>query len=144
MLMALGDFVFSIDTVLFDRLQRKRSWRHPTNDRVGARPASQYAGPGEDTISLGGLLAPGQLGAFDALEKLAEMAGTGRAFPFLNGEGDVYGAYVIIDLDESKRNFMVDGQPLAVDFTLNLLRVDDDSDAGAGSRSDAGGWVGWR
>lgn len=143
MLMALGDFVFSIDTVLFNQLQRKRSWRHPSNDRVGARAASQYAGPGEDTISLGGLHAPGQIGAFDALDALAGMADTGRAFPLLNGEGDVYGAFVITDLDETKRNFLVEGQPLAVDFTLALKRVDDGEDGGATMPSDADGWFGW-
>lgn len=142
MLMALGRFIFSIDTVLFSQLQRKRTWRHPSNDRVGAAPASQYAGPGDDTITLGGLLAPGQLGAFDALESLAEMAKPGRAYPLLNGEGDVYGAFVITDLDENKKHFLVDGQALIVDFTLSLKRVDDDQDNGASPQPEAGGW--WR
>ncbi len=143
MLMALGSFIFSIDTALFNQLQRKRSWRHPSNDRVGARAASQFAGPGDDTVSIGGLLAPGQLGRHDALEQLAGMADTGRAFPLLNGEGDVYGAFVITDLDETKRNFLVEGQPLAVDFTLSLKRVDDDQDDDT-LAPDRDGWMGWR
>ena len=126
MLMALGDFVFSIDSALFSKLQRKRSWRHPSNDRVGMRAASQFAGPGDDTISLGGLLAPGQIGHAEALDDIAAMADTGRAWPLLDGEGYVYGAFVITDLDEDKREFLVDGQALAVDFTIGLKRVDDD------------------
>lgn len=126
MLMALGSFVFSIENVLFNQLQRKRSWRHPSNDRVGMRAASQFAGPGDDTISLGGLLAPGQIGHAEALDDVAIMADAGRAYPLLDGEGYVYGAYVITDLDEDKRVFLLDGQALAVDFTIALKRVDDD------------------
>lgn len=126
MLMALGNYVFAIDSLLFSKLQRKRSWRHPSNDRVGMRAASQFAGPGDDTITLGGLLAPGQIGNAEALDDIAAMADAGRAYPLLDGEGYVYGAFVITDLDEDKRNFLVDGQALAVDFVIGLKRVDDD------------------
>jgi uncharacterized protein len=131
MLLALGMFDFAIDTALFNQLQRRRNWRHPSGERVGARPASQYAGPGEDVITLGGLLAPGQIGHAEALDDIALMADAGAAYPLLDGEGYVYGAYVITDLDETKRNFLVDGQALTVDFVITLKRVDDDQgDAG--------------
>ncbi|GLK49603.1 hypothetical protein GCM10017620_25760 [Brevundimonas intermedia] len=132
MLLALGMFDFSIDTALFNQLQRRRNWRHPSGDRVGARAASQYAGPGDDIIVLGGLLAPGQIGHAEALDDIALMAKAGSAYPLLDGEGYVYGAYVITDLDETKRNFLVDGQALMVDFTITLKRVDDDDDDAAG------------
>ena len=54
------------------------------------------------------------------------MADAGAAYPLLDGEGYVYGAFVITDLDETKRNFLVDGQALTVDFVITLKRVDDD------------------
>ena len=126
MLMALGSFVFSIDDLLFNQLQRERAWRHPTSDRVGARPAGQFAGPGEDTISIGGLLAPGQIGRADALEDIARMGDAGEAYPLLDGDGYVYGAYVIERLSETKRFFLASGRALAVDFTISLKRMDDD------------------
>lgn len=126
MLLSLGMFTFEQDTVLFDQLRRRRTWRHPSGDRVGARPSSQYAGPGDDLISLGGLLAPGQIGNPASLDELAEMADAGEAYPLVDGEGYVYGAYVIEGLDESKKYFMVDGAPRLVDFSIDLKRVDDD------------------
>lgn len=126
MLLALGMFDFSIDTALFNQLQRRRNWRHPSGDRVGARAVSQFAGQGDDTITLGGLLAPGQIGHAEALDDIALMADAGAAYPLLDGEGYVYGAFVITDLDETKRNFLVDGQALTVDFVITLKRVDDD------------------
>ncbi|MDP3400356.1 MAG: phage tail protein [Brevundimonas sp.] len=125
MLMSLGMFGFSIDSALFDQMRRRRSWRHPTNERVNARPAGQFAGPGDDMIELSGILAPGQIGRKDALEELAAMADTGQAWTLVDGEGFVYGAFVIEGLDEGKRNFMAGGIALQTDFSLQLRRMDD-------------------
>ena len=94
--------------------------------RVGARAASQFAGVGEDTLTLSGVLAPGVMGRKDALEDLAAMADQGRSWPVLDGDGFVYGAFVILDLDETKRELLENGQATLIDFTVNLQRVDDD------------------
>lgn len=126
MLLAIGMFVFEIPNVLFDQLKRRRSWRHPTSERVGARPASQFAGVGEDNLTISGVLAPGVIGRKDALEDLAAMADQGRSWSVVDGDGYVYGAYVILDLDENKREILDNGQARLIDFTINLQRVDDD------------------
>lgn len=46
MMMSLGTFVFSLQTAAYQQLQRQMSWRHPASERVGARAARQYVGPG--------------------------------------------------------------------------------------------------
>ncbi len=134
MLGSLGMFTFEIDTALYDQIRRRRSWRHPSNDRVGARPASQYAGPGDDQVNLSGRIYPGQLGNPDSLQELAEMAETGQAFPLVDGEGVVFGAFVIESLDEVGRELMTDGMPRAIEFSIDLKRVDDE----AGETGDTG------
>ncbi|WP_292087746.1 phage tail protein [Brevundimonas sp.] len=119
-------FVFEVPNVLFDQLKRRRSWRHPTSERVGARAASQFAGVGDDTITLSGVLAPGVMGRKDALEDLAAMADQGRSWSVVDGDGFIYGAFVILDLDETKRELLENGQAVLIDFSVNLQRVDDD------------------
>ncbi|PZU74157.1 MAG: oxidoreductase [Brevundimonas sp.] len=126
MLLAIGMFVFEVPNVLFDQLKRRRSWRHPTSERVGARAASQFAGVGDDTITLSGVLAPGVMGRKDALEDLAAMADQGRSWSVVDGDGFIYGAFVILDLDETKRELLENGQAVLIDFSVNLQRVDDD------------------
>lgn len=126
MLLALGMFAFSVDDAMFDQLRRRRSWRHPSGDRVGLRPAGQFAGPGGDSINLAGAVAPGQLGRREALDELAAMADAGAAYPLVDGEGYVYGAFVIEGLDETGRYFGTTGRPRLVDFSIELTRVDDD------------------
>lgn len=58
-LLALGLFVFSMDSLPFSELQRRTDWRHAKNERHGARPASQFLGPGEDKVTLLSALIPG-------------------------------------------------------------------------------------
>lgn len=125
-LMTLGMFVFDLPTLTYTQLQRRSSWRHPTSDRVGARPKGQFAGAGEDDITLTGSLAPIAMGDADALDQLRDMAGTGEAFPLVDGTGRVFGAFVITGLDETQRGIMDNGQARVSDFTITLKRMDDD------------------
>ncbi|MNZ14594.1 Phage P2 GpU [compost metagenome] len=126
MMMCLGQFVFSLSTLAYQDFQRQTQWRHPSNSRVGARPARQYAGPGDDTITLQGLLAPELTGSVESLDKLREMADTGAAWPLVEGTGRVYGLYAIEQLSEGKTLFFKDGASRRIEFTINLTRVDDD------------------
>ncbi|GAA0448633.1 hypothetical protein GCM10009095_15420 [Sphingomonas molluscorum] len=54
MLMSLGMFPFSLDTLAHEDLTRRTAWRHATSQRIGQRDATQFVGPGEETVSIGG------------------------------------------------------------------------------------------
>ena len=111
MLLSLGLFAFGIDTLAFDEIQRKSSWRHATATRIGARDASQFTGPGDETISLPGAvfteIADGEI----SLNEIRRMAGT----------------FVITGLTETLKHFWPDGTPRQIDFAIELLRVDQDA-----------------
>jgi phage protein U len=125
-MMALGLFVFGLDTVPYQQLQRQTSWRHPSSSRVGLRPASQFAGPGDDTVTLSGTLYPELTGGRVSMAMLRYMGETGKAWPLLEGTGYFYGVYVIEDLSETGSVFFADGAARKIDFSLKLKRVDDD------------------
>lgn len=124
MLAALGLFVFDVDTALFDKIRRERDWRNPRTDRFGARPAAQFAGPGEDRITLSGTLVPELVGDYYALETLAQMAAEGEAWPLIDGYGNVLGTFTIERLTEDKGNLLDLGEARRNDFTIELSRVD--------------------
>lgn len=126
MMMSLGLFVFSMKTLAYNELQRQTDWRHPSNSRVGARAAYQYIGPGEDQITLPGVLLPQLAGSRDSLDVLREMANTGLAWVLVDGTGRVYGAWVIERLTEGHSLFFSDGAPRRIEFTLSLKRIDED------------------
>ncbi|WP_313044885.1 phage tail protein [Brevundimonas sp.] len=124
-LMNLGMFVFDLPTLTYNQLQRRSTWRHATSDRVGARPAGQFVGPGDDGITLTGMLAPIAFGDPGSLDELRRMADTGEAWPMLDGAGRNYGAFVITALDESQKSILDNGVPRISDFSVTLQRMDD-------------------
>jgi phage protein U len=126
MMLALGMFVFSLSTAAYQELQRQTDWRHPSSSRVGAAPARQFVGRGDDSISLPGVILPELTGSFLSLDALRLMANTGKAWPMVEGSGRIYGLWIIESLSETKTLFFRDGTPRRIEFTLSLKRIDDD------------------
>lgn len=129
MLLALGLFAFGIPTLAHDELQRRSSWRHATSPRIGARDATQFVGAGEETIAIAGTAYAELSDGRASLDELRAMANSGDAWPLVDGAGRVFGAYVIQTIDEGQSVLLADGTPLKIDFTINLLRVDDEARA---------------
>ena len=126
MMLALGMFVFSLSTLAYQELQRQTEWRHPSSSRVGAAPARQFIGRGDDSITLPGIIFPELAGTTLSLDALRLMANTGKAWPMIEGTGRIYGLWVIESLSETKTVFFRDGTARRLEFTLNLKRIDDD------------------
>ena len=135
MQMCLGLFVFSLDTLSYQELQRRTSWKHPTQSIVGGRDTSQYLGYGEDIITLSGSMVPEFKGKPASLDGLRRMGNTGLAWALVEGSGTIYGAYVITEMQETKTFFEVDGTARKIEFSLTLRRIDQD-DEGDGGYSD--------
>lgn len=127
MMMALGNFMFSLHTLAYQELQRQTDYRHATSSRVGAVPARQFVGKGDDSITLPGWLAPELAGTPSSLDVLRYMAGTGGAWPLIEGSGRIYGLWVIESITETKTLFFQDGTPRRIEFSIALKRVDDDT-----------------
>ncbi|AOE85842.1 phage tail protein [Pseudomonas sp. TCU-HL1] len=125
MMMALGMFVFGLPTLAYQELQRQTDWRHPSTSRVGAPPARQFLGRGDDQITLPGVLVPELCGALLSLDTLRVMADTGKAWPLVEGTGRIYGLWVIESLSETRTLFFQDGAARRIEFSLHLQRVDE-------------------
>ena len=138
MMLALGMFVFSLSTLAYQELQRQTEWRHPSSSRVGAAPARQFVGRGDDSITLPGILFPELAGTTLSLDALRLMANTGKAWPMIEGSGRIYGLWVIESLSETKTLFFRDGTPRRIEFTLSLKRIDDDQLDLIGAATHAG------
>lgn len=126
MMMALGQFVFSLSTLAYQEFQRQTDWRHATTSRIGTNPARQFLGKGEDAITLPGVLLPELAGEAISLDVLRQMADTGRAWVLVEGTGRIYGLWIIESLSETRTLFFQDGAARRIEFSLNLKRVDDD------------------
>lgn len=125
MMMILGMFVFMLKTAPYNQLQRKNSWRHPEQQRIGQRPAYQFLGPGEDTITLSGTLMPEITAGRLSLDLIRAMAEDGKAWPLIEGSGRMYGFWAVEEVSETSSEFFRDGVPKKIEFSLSLKRVDE-------------------
>lgn len=125
MMMALGMFVFSLHTLAYQELQRQTDWRHPSSSRVGTNPARQFAGRGEDAITMPGIILPELAGSPISLDALRMMADTGKAWPLVEGTGRILGIWVIESVSETRTLFFPDGTARRIEFSISLKRVDD-------------------
>ncbi len=123
MLAALGLFVFSLKTAPFQQLSRDTRQRWAANNRIGQRPALQHMGPGEDTITLSGVLAPEITGGPASLDVLRLMADSGKAWTLLDGKGFFYGLWGIDGISETRTLFFANGTARRIEFSLSLKRI---------------------
>ncbi|WP_312948148.1 phage tail protein [Superficieibacter sp.] len=125
MMLALGMFVFMRQTLPYQNMQRDADYRWPSNSRVGRRDAFQFLGVGEEKITLSGVLYPEFTGGRLTMTTVRMMAEEGRAWPLMDGNGTIYGMYVINNVSETGSLFFSDGSARRIDFTLTLTRVDE-------------------
>jgi len=125
MMMILGMFVFMLKTAPYNSLQRNNTWKHPEQARIGQRPAYQYLGPGGDNITLSGTLMPEITLGRLSLDLIRAMAEEGKAWPLIEGSGRLYGFWAIEKVTETSSEFFRDGVPKKIEFSLDLIRVDE-------------------
>lgn len=125
MMLTLGLFVFQLQTVPYQSLQRNVDYRWPSNSRVGQRPALQFLGVNEEKITLSGVLMPEITGGRISLLALHFMADEGKAWPLLEGTGTIYGMFVVNSISETHTEFFSDGSARSIEFSLTLTRVDE-------------------
>ncbi|MNJ59139.1 Phage P2 GpU [compost metagenome] len=125
MMMALGMFVFSLETLAYQEFQRQTDWRHGSTSRIGTNPARQFLGRGDDSITLPGVLLPALAGSPLSLDALRMMADTGKAWPMVEGTGKILGLWIIESLSDNRTVFFKDGAARRIEFTLKLTRIDD-------------------
>ncbi|EKN3486250.1 phage tail protein [Yersinia enterocolitica] len=125
MMLSLGLFVFMRQTTPYQNMNRNIDYRWPTNNRIGLRPAAQFLGVDSEKITLSGALLPELTGGKMSLLALELMAAQGKAWPLIDGNGTLYGMFVIESLSQTGTLFFADGSARRIEFTLKLLRVDE-------------------
>jgi len=124
MMMALGLFVFALETAPYQEFQHQIGWRHPSNNRVGQRPSRQFMGPDDETITLSGVLLPEISGGDNTIEVLRMMGNLGLSYVLIEGTGHYYGMFEIDSLAVTRTLFFKDGKARRIEFLLKLTRVD--------------------
>ena len=130
-LASLGEFVFTPSSALYNELKRGDAFNYKAVESVHGSPNYHFTGPGEKSLTATGTLFPAVTGGEEQLDKLREMAASGKAWLFVCGdEGDSQfrslGRWVIVDVTAESSFFDAAGKARKIDFTLELKRVSGD------------------
>ncbi|MEN5300256.1 phage tail protein [Brucella sp. TWI559] len=130
MLYMLG--TLSIDTRPFsiDDMQRTASADIASKALIGAFPAKEFTGEGDDEITLSGQLLPTKIGGLDELEMAHEMRRSGTKFPLQRGDGTRLGWFAITRITESHTDLTRNGVGFVVKHTIVMTKVQPDTGAG--------------
>ena len=120
----LGSFNFALNVAVFQEMHRSTEYRWPAQDRFGQLPALQYAGPGEETITLPGVIYPEWRGSANAMDQLRALAAKGQPLLLLDAQGALYGRWVITQVEETRGTFAAFALPRKIEFSVAIKKFD--------------------
>lgn len=127
-LLMLGGFKFSLNTAVFQQVERSTSYRWPGIELIGKVAALQYVGAGDDTINLPGVVYPDFKGGMTQVSDLRTLAGEGRPLKLIASTGEILGAWVIESISETQSEFKPDGSFRKQEFAVSLKKYSDNAD----------------
>jgi len=126
-LLALGEFRFSVDTAAHQSLARTAEYRWPQQDRLARAPALQFVGPGTETVTLQGVIHPHARGGLGQLDRMRAMAGAGVPLLLADGLGRILGKWCIERVEETQTHLLANGIARRQEFSLCLKRYGEDA-----------------
>lgn len=117
-------FNFALNVAVFQEMRRTAEYRWPSQERFGQLPARQYVGPGDETITLPGVIYPQWNGSANAMGKLRAMAAMGQPYMLIDAQGNMYGRWVITNVEETRSAYGAFAMPRKIEFSVTLQRFD--------------------
>lgn len=121
-MMLLGATVFSVNTNTYSSMTKAAAWQWQSLQVIGKNPRYQYLGKGENTISISGVVYPGQYGSRAQLLLLEQAASLGAPLPMFSGAGVELGAWCVKSYSETQTELFDNGLPRKIEFTLDLVQ----------------------
>lgn len=125
-MMMLGPYPFMLRTAAPQTITRRSEYRWARQDRIGRKPANQFLGQGLDEITLSGEILPHFAGGYAQIAAMRLLAGRGRPLLLISGRGDVLGEWVIIGIEEENSEFLANGTPGVITFTMTIAEYGGD------------------
>ncbi len=138
----------NFDTPTFETLQRDTQFTWVTQERLSRDPAMQFTGIGEENISIDGKMYPYHFGGLSTIKRLREAGRAGK--PYILARlytvqdpkayvAEVIGNFVIKRVRTVENKIGNSGIAHKIDFTVELTRFGEDTDAATSTPSDSFG-----
>ncbi len=119
-MMALGSFRFGMTNGAYQTFSRSAGYRWNRVERIGREPALQYLGPDTQEVTIEGVIYPHFKGGLRQVDLMRLKAGTGLPMMMVDGLGFVWKRWVIVRVEARMSQFLRDGAPRRIGFSLSL------------------------
>ncbi|KFA98772.1 phage tail protein [Vibrio sp. ER1A] len=119
-MMALGEYRFSIDTAALQTLSETHSWRWADHNVAGQKPKSEFIGADLSTINLQGTIYPHYRGGLGQTDAMKAEGDKGEPLRMVDGLGRDWGNWTIRELQVDRSKLWRQGIALKMDFTIEL------------------------
>lgn len=130
MMMILGVYRFAIKSSAYQTLKRQSEYKWQEISRIGSNPTLQFTGFGVETINLEGVIYPHFNGGLRQITLMRAQAGLGKPLFLISGNGFAFGRWCIAKISENQSNFLKDGSPRKIEFSITLKRYGEDKKRG--------------
>jgi phage protein U len=130
-MMILGAYRFAVKNSAYQTLKRQSEYHWQEVSRINSNPALQFTGFGVETIDLEGVIYPHFKGGLKQITLMRAQAGIGKSLFLISGNGFAFGRWCITKITENQSNFLKDGSPRKIEFSITLKRYGEDSKQGA-------------
>ncbi len=121
-----GEVAFGVETAAYQALRRAATYRIPAQERIANRPGLQFTGPGEETVSISGVMMPGYRGEPATFEALRAQGAAGTAHKLTSGTGEDLGRWALADVTEERSGLFDDGAARKIAFNARFVRDDEE------------------
>ncbi|BDP30903.1 phage tail protein [Vibrio vulnificus] len=119
-MMALGDYRFSINTAALKSISETHSWRWADHNVAGAKPKPQFIGPDLSSLRFMGMIYPHFRGGLEQTDKMKAEGDKGAPLRLVDGTGRDWGYWTIRQLQVEKQELFTKGVARKIEFTIEL------------------------
>lgn len=119
-MMALGEYRFSINTAALQTISETHSWRWVDHNVTGKKPKSQFVGADLSIIRLKGVIYPHFKGGLTQTNKMKIEGDKGVSLRLIDGTGKDWGNWTIRTLQVDKSHLWIKGTARKIEFTIEI------------------------
>ncbi|MDW6004708.1 phage tail protein [Vibrio mangrovi] len=124
-MMALGNYRFSIDTAALQTISESHEWRWADHHLAGRKPRSEFIGGGLSTLRFKGVIYPHFRGGLEQTEKMKAEGDKGKPLRLIDGLGKDWGLWTVRRLNVDKSKLFTKGVARKIEFTLEVTEYPD-------------------
>lgn len=124
----LGDVEFSFQEGSMTAMERQTNWYIDRAEPIDGFGVAHARRKNYDQLRISGVVFPGTYGTAQSVQRLRDLGDTGEPQLLVDGEGTVYGYWLVSQVSESKSHLNATGVAQKSEYQLILESAGDDPD----------------